>query len=196
MPRYVVGITGASGSIYGVRLVEELLKRKNEVHLVITQNGEKVLKYELGLDSEGLASRFAKYEEQGGVIKRYDVNDLFAPIASGSFPADGMTIIPCSMSTLGFVANGMSCNLLHRAADVFIKEKRKIVIVPRETPLSPIHLENMLKLSRMGASIVAAMPAFYQHPETIEDMVDFVVGRVLDALDIKNELFNRWNGVD
>ncbi|SHM59256.1 4-hydroxy-3-polyprenylbenzoate decarboxylase [Caldanaerovirga acetigignens] len=195
MPRYIVGITGASGSIYGVRLVEELLEKKNEVHLVITENGEKVIKYELGFDVEGLISHFGKYERLGGVIKRYDINDLFAPIASGSFPADGMVIMPCSMSTLAFIAGGMSHNLLQRAADVFLKEKRRIVIVPRETPLSSIHLENMLKLSKMGAHIVPAMPAFYQNPKTIEDMVNFIVGRVLDALNIQNKLVNRWEGV-
>ncbi|KXG78060.1 MAG: flavin prenyltransferase [Tepidanaerobacteraceae bacterium] len=195
MARYVVGITGASGSIYGVRLIEELLKAKNEVHLLITENGGKVLKHELGFDMEGLVSHFGKYERLGGVIKKYDIHDLFAPIASGSFQADGMVIIPCSMSTLAFIAGGMSHNLLQRAADVFLKEKRKIVIVPRETPLNSIHLENMLKLSRMGVHIVPAMPAFYHNPKTIDDMVNFIVGRVLDALNLPNQLYERWKGV-
>jgi len=192
MARFVIGITGASGSIYGVRLIEELLKGKHEVYLLITENGEKVLKHELGFDIKGLISHFNKF---GGTLKNYDINDLFAPIASGSFKADGMVIIPCSMSTLAFIALGLSHNLMQRTADVFLKEKRKIIIVPRETPLNSIHLENMLTLSKMGAHIVPAMPAFYQNPKTIDDMVNFIVGRVLDILNIQNQLYTRWKGV-
>ncbi|MCG0276040.1 MAG: UbiX family flavin prenyltransferase [Thermosediminibacteraceae bacterium] len=192
MARFVIGITGASGSIYGVRLIEELLKGKHEVYLLITENGEKVLKHEFGFDIKGLISHFNKF---GGTLKNYDINDLFAPIASGSFKADGMVIIPCSMSTLAFIALGLSHNLMQRTADVFLKEKRKIVIVPRETPLNSIHLENMLTLSKMGAHIVPAMPAFYHNPKTIDDMVNFIVGRVLDILNIPNQLYTRWKGV-
>ncbi|WP_422447684.1 UbiX family flavin prenyltransferase [Thermoanaerobacterium sp. DL9XJH110] len=196
MARFVVGITGASGCIYGVRLIEELLKGKHEVHLSVTENGGRVLKHELGLDTEALISHLGKFEKSfGGTLKNYDINDLFAPIASGSFKADAMVIIPCSMSTLAFIAHGLSHNLLQRTADVFLKEKRKIVIVPRETPLNSIHLENMLALSKMGVSIIPAMPAFYQNPKTIDDMVNFIVGRVLDILNIPNQLYDGWKGV-
>ncbi|TYP50357.1 UbiX family flavin prenyltransferase [Thermosediminibacter litoriperuensis] len=196
MARFVVGITGASGCVYGVRLIEELLKGKHEVYLLITENGDKVLKQELGVDTETLVTNFGEFEKYGGALKHYDINDIFAPIASGSFKADGMVIIPCSMSTLAFIACGLSHNLLQRTADVFLKEKRKIVIVPRETPLSSIHLENMLTLSKMGAHILPAMPAFYQNPRTIDDMVNFIVGRVLDTLNIPNHLYDRWKGVE
>ncbi|MGB9840088.1 UbiX family flavin prenyltransferase [Thermovenabulum sp.] len=195
MARFVIGITGASGSIYGIRLVEELLKRGNEVNLLVTENGEKVIKYERGLDREELLGYLKKFSIREEDFKYYDIHEMFAPIASGSFKADGMVIIPCSMSTVAFIAGGMSHNLMQRAADVFLKEKRKLIIVPRETPLSSLHLENLLKLSKMGALILPAMPAFYHAPESIDDMVNFIVGRVLDSLDIPNELYKRWKGV-
>lgn len=195
MARFVIGITGASGSIYGIRLVEELLKRGNEVNFLVTENGEKVIKYERGLDREELLGYLKKFSIREDDFKYYDIHDMFAPIASGSFKADGMVIIPCSMSTVAFIAGGMSHNLMQRAADVFLKEKRKLIIVPRETPLSSLHLENLLKLSKMGALILPAMPSFYHAPESIDDMVNFIVGRVLDSLDIPNELYKRWKGV-
>jgi 4-hydroxy-3-polyprenylbenzoate decarboxylase len=186
-----VGITGASGSIYAVRLVEELLKYGHEVHLVITDNGRKVMAYETGLDGGQILQKTGGISRRSGI---YDNSDLFAPIASGSFKTDGMVVIPCSMATLGEIASGSSKNLLGRAADVCIKEKRKLVLVPRETPLSSLHLRNMLTLSEAGVLIFPAMPAFYHRPSSVGEMVDFIVGRVLDSLGVKNELYKEWDG--
>lgn len=190
MGRYIVGITGASGSIYGIRLIEELLKSSKEVHLIVTDPGKKVMNYETGYTFELLMKHL---EEFGGKITIHDVDDLFAATASGSFRTDGMVIVPCSMSTVGELANGMSKNLLGRSADVCLKERRRLIIVPRETPLNTIHLKNMLSLSEAGAIILPAMPGFYHKPETVEAMVDFVVGKVMDSLGIENDLFKRWN---
>lgn len=189
--RYIVGITGASGSIYGVRLVEELIKMGNEVALVFTYYGKKVLQYELDISIESILQEYKGYT---GNISIYDNMDLFAPIASGSYPVEGMAILPCSMTTLAKAANGISDNLLNRAADVCLKEKRKLIIVPRETPLNAIHLKNMLKLNEAGAVILPAMPSFYHKPKTMEDMVDSIVGRVLKSLEICNKLYTEWNG--
>lgn len=191
MASYVVGITGASGSIYAVRLLEELLKADCEIHLVITENGKKVLAYEMGYALDVLISNL---NQLGGILHFYQIDDLFAPIASGSFKIDGMVILPCSMSTVAEVSMGLSKNLLSRAADVCIKEKRRLVIVPRETPLSTIHLRNMLTLSELGVTIMPAMPGFYQKPETISDMVNATVGRILDYLGLENNLYMKWNG--
>ena len=189
MARYIIGITGASGSIYAVRVIEELLRGGHEVHVVLTQNGEKVLSYELERDFEKV---FSEFKQCGGKMIIHDIENLFAPIASGSFKVDGMAIVPCSMSTLGEIANGVSKNLLGRAADVCIKEGRNLIIVPRETPLNPIHLKNMLTLSEIGINILPAMPGFYQRPKTIDDIINFVVGRVLSGLGIENNLYLKW----
>jgi flavin prenyltransferase len=190
LSKYIVGITGASGSIYGVRLIEELLKSGNEVHLIITESGKKVLSYETEYTVELLKKHL---EEFGSNIKIHDVDNLFAPTASGSFKTDGMIILPCSMSTVGEIANGMSKNLVGRSADVCLKERRKLIVVPRETPFNTIHLRNLLSLSEAGAVILPAMPGFYHKPETIEDIIDFVVGKVMDSLGIENNLFKKWN---
>lgn len=189
MARYIIGITGASGSIYGIRIVEELLRSGNEVHLVLTQNGNRVLAYELERSLEEVLSEL---KNCSGSLVVHDVEDLFAPIASGSFKVDAMAIVPCSMSTLGEIANGVSKNLLGRAADVCIKEGRKLIIVPREMPLSSIHIKNMLALSELGIKIMPAMPGFYQRPKTIDEIVNFVVGRVLTGLGIDNDLYLKW----
>jgi 4-hydroxy-3-polyprenylbenzoate decarboxylase len=189
MARYIIGITGASGSIYGVKVVEELLRGGHEVHLVLTENGVKVLSYELEKDIDEV---FSELNRCGGRMVIHDIEDLFASIASGSFKVDGMVIVPCSMSTLGEIANGVSKNLLGRAADVCIKEGRKLIIVPRETPLSSIHLRNMLTLRELGINILPAMPGFYQRPKTIEEIINFVVGRVLSGLGIENDLYLKW----
>lgn len=189
MARYIIGITGASGSIYGVRIVQELLRAENEVHLVLTKNGARVLSYELERDIDEALSEL---NNCGGKLIIHDNEDLFASIASGSFKVDGMAIVPCSMSTLGEIANGVSKNLLGRAADVCIKEGRKLIVVPREMPLSPIHLKNMLELSQLGINIMPAMPGFYQRPKTMDDIVNFVVGRVLSGLGIENNLYLKW----
>lgn len=188
MKKYIVGITGASGSIYGIRLAEEILKAQNEVFVVITDNGQKVMKYETGLEIDV----FLKRLECFGKVNLCDINDLFAPIASGSFKVEGMVIAPCSMSAIGRISNGISLNLLDRAADVCIKEKRKLIVVPREMPFSTVHLENMLKLSQSGAVILPASPGFYNKPESIDDMINFVVSRILDNLDIENNISKRW----
>ncbi len=189
MSKYIVGITGASGSVYGVRLIEELLNRGNEVLIIITDSGKKVLKYEMDYTVEILTRHLEQFESN---IKIQDINNLFSATASGSFKTEGMIIMPCSMATLGEIANGMSKNLLGRSADVCLKERRKLIIVPRETPLNTIHLKNMVSLSEAGAIILPAMPGFYHRPETIEDMIDFVVGKVMDCLGIENNLFKRW----
>lgn len=181
----IVALTGASGIAYGKRLLEVLRNREVETHLIITEAAEKVAKHELGItraDLEKLADH------------TYDANDLLAPVVSGSFKTDGMIIIPCSMKTLAGIAHGYAQNIVLRAADVMLKEKRKLILVPRETPLSSIHLRNMLELSKHGAFIVPAMPAYYHEPKTIEDLVDFVVGKVLDCLGIEHQLFKRWQG--
>ncbi|MBZ9687755.1 UbiX family flavin prenyltransferase [Clostridium estertheticum] len=189
MGRYIVGITGASGSIYGVRLIEELIKKDNEVYLVITNNGIKVLEYELEINFD-LWLRDIKKSK--GRLTLCGIDDMFSSIASGSFKTDGMVIVPCSMGTLSRISNGTSDNLLVRAADVMIKEKRKLILIPRETPLSSIHLQNMLFLSNLNVLIIPPMPVFYEKPKTIEDLVNITVGRILSSLNIDNEMYHPW----
>lgn len=190
---WVVGITGASGAVYGVRLCEALLERGLPVHLVVTEAGWRVLREELGWDT---SHRQATLEEKFGRFvvqpRYYPIADIGASIASGSFRTAGMAIVPCSMGTLSGLSQGASGNLLERAADVMLKEGRRLVIVPRETPLHAIHLENMLKLARMGVRIVPAMPAFYHKPLSMDELVDFMVGKVMDSMGIDNEMFRRW----
>ncbi len=192
----VVAITGASGAIYGLRLIEELLSAGFRLSLLISKTGFEVLKHETGLDwvgNEAEVTRLLRdhFREERGV-EYFAEDNFFAPVASGSSVPDAMVLCPCTMGTLSRIASGNSGNLLERSADVVLKEHRTLVLVPRETPLSDIHLENMLKLSRSGARIVPAMPAFYQKPKSVNQMVDFVVGKVLDALGIEHELFRRW----
>lgn len=191
--RLAVGITGASGSIYGVRLIECLLDQEYEVHLVVSNAGWRVIKEELGwniTDREGILNE--KFGSRPGSLVYHPINDIGASIASGSFLMDGMIIMPCSMGTLSAIAHGASDNLMARAADVMLKEGRSLVLVPRETPLHAIHLENMLKLSQLGVKMVPAMPAFYYHPKTMDDLINFLVGKVLDTLRIEHQLFTRW----
>lgn len=195
--RYILGITGASGVIYGVRLAEELLARECEVHLVVSNPGRVVLADELGWDfKQGVATACRQGIRFGfdGRLFVYDNQEIWAPPASGSFRVRGMVVAPCSMSTLAGIANGLSANLIQRAADVMLKERRPLILVPRETPLSAIHLKNMLELARLGVSIVPAMPGFYHKPQKIEDLVDFVVGKVLDLLEVDHGLFRRYEG--
>ncbi|NHN28725.1 UbiX family flavin prenyltransferase [Paenibacillus agricola] len=190
---WVIGITGASGAAYGVRLSSYLLSQGLEIHLMITDAGWRVLKEELGWDitkrKEAIQQQFGSHPEK---LHYHTIQDIGASTASGSFRTSGMVVIPCSMGTLSSIASGASDNLLERSADVMLKEGRPLIIVPRETPLHAIHLENMLKLSRLGVKLIPAMPAFYQGPQTIEDMVDFIVGKVLDSMGIEHELFKRW----
>lgn len=181
--KIVVGITGGSCAIYGVGLLKVLQALDIETHLVVSTMGEYVVKHECGMELEELKELASFY---------YDNRNLAASISSGSFKTDGMIIVPCSMRTLAAVAHGISDNLLTRAADVTIKEGRKLVIVPRETPLSVIHLENMLKLAKLGVKILPASPGFYHHPETIEDIVSIMVGRTLDQMGIDHSLLKRW----
>lgn len=190
---WIVGITGASGAVYGVRLVETLLAKGIPVHLVITDAGWRVLHEELDWDAsrrlDTLENKFGRFPAP---FRYYPIADIGAAIASGSYRTSGMAIVPCSMGTLSGIAHGASGNLLERAADVMLKEGRKLIVVPRETPLHAIHLENMLKLARLGVRILPAMPAFYNRPQSMDDLVDFLVGKVLDSMEIDNDLFRRW----
>jgi 4-hydroxy-3-polyprenylbenzoate decarboxylase len=189
-----VSITGASGVAYGVRLLQALSEAGVSVELVISDTAKIVMKEELGIEAgEGdLLSKLGIVNT--GKIHLLDFKDFTAPIASGSYPTEGMVVIPCSMGTLGAIASGLSQNLIHRAADCTIKEGRKLILVPRETPLSAIHLENMLKLSRLGVRIVPAMPAFYSGQQSIQELIDFVVGKTLDQMGIPHALYPRWVG--
>lgn len=196
--RIVVAITGASGGIYGAVLVAELLQRPIEVHLIVSDYGRKVMAHELGLSGPMLPflqSEFDMAPHENSLLKEYTADNLFAPPASGSFRHDGMVIAPCSMKTLAAIAVGFADNLVVRSADVCIKEKRPLVLLPRETPLSPIHLENMLKLARAGAVLHPPVPAFYHRPESIRDIVQATVGRVLDHLGISHHLTAEWGSV-
>lgn len=193
MKPWVVGITGASGAIYGVRLIQVLLDMGMDVHIVVSDSGWRVLQLEHQWDvanrKQTLDSHFGG---RAGNYHYYPNADVAAGIASGSFQTSGMVVCACSMGTLAAISNGNSDNLLERAADVMLKEGRPLLLVPRETPLHQIHLENMLRLARMGVSIIPAMPAFYQAPQSIQDMVDFVVGKLLDKMGIEHTLFRRW----
>ncbi|GEL08116.1 UbiX family flavin prenyltransferase [Salisediminibacterium halotolerans] len=187
-----VALTGASGAVYGVRIVQELLKSGHTVHFLLTGAAWQVLYYELGMDTSDrercLYELFGSHER----LFYHTDQEFSAPIASGSAQNDGMVIVPCSMGTLAKIAHGTSSNLLERAADVALKERRKLIIVPRETPLNSIHLENMKRLSDTGAQIVPAMPGFYHQPSNYDDLVNFVVGKVLDQLGASHNLFRRW----
>ncbi|MDQ0058193.1 UbiX family flavin prenyltransferase [Paenibacillus harenae] len=193
--KWIVGITGASGSVYGIRLVEELLVGGFEVHLVITEAGWRVLKEELGWETTrrqaALEACFGANLTDGRLVFHPNA-DIGASIASGSFRVEGMMIMPCSMGTLASIAHGISDDLMTRAADVMLKEGRTLLLVPRETPLHAIHLENMLALAKLGVRIVPAMPAFYYKPQTMEQMIDFLVGKVLDQAHIDHDLYRRW----
>ena len=199
MKRYILAVTGASGSIFGVRLLEELLK-VSEVHLVISSNTFPIIKDETGIDwtdksqkSEKTEDRIRKYFKTERLFF-YEDKQMDAPIASGSFKTDGMLVAPCSMKTLSGIANGYANNLIERAADVVIKEGRPLLLSPREMPFSAIHLENMLKLARLGVKIAPPVPAFYHQPKNMEDIVNFIVGKILDTFSIEHTLFKRWGG--
>ncbi len=189
--------TGASGLPYGVRLLEILLRSGITVHLVYTQAAQIVAKQEMDFilasrpqDTEKMfEERFGEYS---GKLKVFGIQDWFAPMASGSNPGDGMVICPCTMGMLGKIASGISDDLIARAADVMLKEKRTLILAPREMPFSAIHLENMLKLSHAGAVIMPPNPAFYTHPQSVQDLVDFVVARVLDHLGVEQTLMRKW----
>lgn len=180
--RLVVAVTGASGSIYAKNFLEAAKSHGIETHLIVTEAGKTVARHELG-DVEQLTA-LADYI--------YEPQDLKAPLASGSFRVDGMVIVPATMKTVAALAHGYNNNLLTRAADVHLKERMPLVVVPRETPLHAVHLENMAQLSRLGAVILPAMPGFYHHPESVDDLASFISGKILDQLGVPNKLYRRW----
>jgi 4-hydroxy-3-polyprenylbenzoate decarboxylase len=191
--RWIVGVTGASGIRYAVRLLQVLPSLLDEVHVVFSESALRVLH-----DEEGVAIGHShlSYQKLCGIeaanVVFYNPKDIGARIASGSMITEGMVIIPCSMATLGALAHGVPTHLVHRAADVVMKEGRRLIVVPRETPLSTIHLENMLTLSRCGVRVLPAMPGFYSQPKTLQDLIDHLVMKVLDAMGIPNSLVARW----
>jgi len=196
-PTVTVALTGASGMAYGLRLIECLLAADQGVYLLYSQAAHLVAKQELDLvlppraqDAERLFAE--RYGARSGQLRAFGKEDWFAPVASGSNPGDAMVICPCSMGTLAAVATGLANTLIARAADVMLKERRKLVLVPRETPLSAIHLENMLRLTQAGAVVLPANPGFYHRPAEVQDLVDFVVARVLDQLGVAHTLTARW----
>lgn len=183
--RIIVGISGASGAIYGFRLIEVLKQAGCEIHAVISDYGWQVLQHECNVDREGILAI---------VDFLHDVHNLAACIASGSFKTDAMVVAPCSMRTLGVIANGIADNLISRAADVMLKEGRQLILLPRETPLNAIHLANMLKLAQLGVKIVPASPGFYHQPQDLQALIDMMVGKICDLLNIEHNLFQRWQG--
>lgn len=209
MKRFTIGISGASGSIYGIRLIEELIKKNYKVYIVITKMGRLIVERELNInlytgikDKKEIKKNLLKHlKGETKIIERnlkekieyLPIDQMDSPISSGSFVTEGMAVVPCSMSTLSGIAQARSTNLLERAADVTLKEGRPLLLTPREMPLNVLHLENMLKLKRMGVIIAPPMPAFYSNPQNINDLVNFVVGKIMDSLKISNNLFTRWN---
>jgi flavin prenyltransferase len=183
--KVIVGISGATGAIYGVRLLERLRDAGVETHLVISRWGARTLMHE---------TPYSREQVEALASFTYPPGDMGAAISSGSFRTDGMIIAPCSAKTLAAIAHGFGDNLIHRAADVVLKERRRLVLLVREAPLSEIHLENMLKLSRMGAVVLPPLPAFYNHPRTIDDLVDHTVSRVLDQFGLETNGVERWAG--
>ncbi|GAV20364.1 flavin prenyltransferase [Mariprofundus micogutta] len=193
----ITAMTGASGAAYGLRLIQRLAEAGVAQHLLLSKAARVVLQQETGLNlpeqTELVISALAKHLNiSSHLLHNYELKDWFSPAASGSAGIKQMVIIPCSMGTMARIAGGMSDNLIERAADVILKEKRQLIIVPRETPLSSIHLENMLKLSHLGTHIIPAMPGFYHKPESITEIIDFIVDRVLDHLDLSNPEAKKW----
>jgi 4-hydroxy-3-polyprenylbenzoate decarboxylase len=183
--RLIIGITGATGTIYGVRLLERLRESGVETHLVISRWGARTLLHE---------TPYTREQVEALATVAYAPGDMGASISSGSFRTDGMIIAPCSAKSLAAIAHGYGENLIHRAADVVLKERRKLVLAVREAPLSSIHLENMLTLSRMGAMVMPPLPAFYNHPRTIDDIIDYTVARLLDQFGLEVSGAERWVG--
>ena len=183
--RIILGMTGATGAIYGVRILERLREAGAETHLVISRWGARTLLHE---------TPYSREQVESLATVAHNAADMGAAISSGSFRTDGMIVAPCSAKTLAAIAHGFGENLIHRAADVVLKERRRLVLVVREAPLSDIHLENMLKLSRLGATVLPPMPAFYSHPRTVDDIVDHTVSRVLDQFGLDVGGPARWSG--
>lgn len=193
--KLIVAITGASGSIYGLRLVSALVTLPMDIFVLVSRAGRQVAAHETDFKTGSLAGYLAqtgnKFHEQA-TLTEIDPSDFFAPVASGSFLHHGMAIAPCSMNTLAAISSGITDNLIHRAADVCLKEKRPLILLARETPLSLIHLKNMFRAANAGAIIMPASPGFYARPETIDDLVDSMVGRTLDHLGVAHDLTQRW----
>ena len=198
MPRSIcLAFTGASGMPYGIRLLECLLVAGCHVQLLYSQVAQIVARQEMNLELPGRASEAEKFFRNRfaglrGTLSVYGREEWFAPVASGSNPPEAMIVCPCTMGTLASIAQGLASNLIERAADVVLKEGRKLILVPRETPFSAIHLENMLRLSRAGAVILPPNPGFYHHPQDVQDLVDFVVARLLDLIGVEHALMRRW----
>ena len=193
-PPIIFGITGASGAPYAVRLLQQLARAKRPVSLIVSSHGLRLLDTEMGIGSVEALRTAVGRKSWDTYVTPYANEDRGAPPASGSALSAGMVVCPCSMGTLSAISVGASRSLIERAADVALKERRKLVLVPRETPLSAIHLQNMLRLSRAGAIVLPAAPAFYHKPATIDDMVDFIVARVMDQLGVEHTLGKRWDG--
>lgn len=197
--KIAVGWTGASGLQYGVQLVGQLLALGQEVHLVYTQAAQIVAKQELQITlpsqpekaKTALINQF-EWQKYASQLNIFTIQDWFAPLASGTGQIDALVICPCTMGTLASIAHGLSDDLLSRGADVMLKERKKLILAPREMPFSALHLENMLKLAQWGAIIMPPNPGFYQHPQTIADLIDFVVARILDQLGLKQTLLPAW----
>ncbi len=192
-----LALTGASGMPYGIRLLECLLQARKRVYLLYSQAAQIVARQEMSIPlparaKDAEAYFIERFSPEPGQLRVFGREEWFAPVASGSNPADAMVVCPCTMGTLASIAAGLSKNLIERAADVMLKERRPLVLVARETPLSSIHLQNMLRLSDAGATILPANPGFYHHPESIDALVDFVVARILDQLRIEHTLMPRW----
>ncbi len=191
----VMGITGASGAPYAVRLIQSLVAARQKVHLIVSSHGLRLLKTETDIDSvEALRKSVGDEQLWDSSVTVFSNDDRGAPPASGSAPSSGMVVCPCSMGTLSAISVGASRSLIERAADVALKERRKLVLVPRETPLSAIHLQNMLRVTRAGAVVLPATPGFYGRPQSIDELVDFVVARILDQLGVAHQLGKRWDG--
>jgi len=196
-----LALTGASGMPYGIRLLECLLEAGCRVQLLYSQVAQIVAQQEMGLELPARAKEAQAYFRESyaalpGELEVYGREEWFAPVASGSNPPDAMVVCPCTMGTLAAIAQGLASNLIERAADVVLKEGRKLILVPRETPFSAIHLENMLRLSRAGAVILPPNPGFYHHPKNVEALVDFVVARILDQLAVPHALMQRWGAAE
>jgi len=195
--KFIIAITGASGSIYGLRLISALMKFPVAVNVLISNSGRQVMAHETDFKS-GLLADYLKQNDavfhDMSELTEVDPSDSFAAIASGSFQHDGMVIAPCSMNTLAAISTGITNNLIHRAADVCLKEKRPLILLPRETPFSLIHLKNMTRVAKAGAIIMPPSPGFYTRPETIDDLVDTIVARAIDHLGVDHELVKRWGG--
>lgn len=198
-PRIVVGLAGASGTIYGQRLVEKLVHLGWDVHLLVSSSTWKVMQAELGRPGIGPGSPLTEWLNLDAAtiarrVTTYNIRDIAAPMASGTFRARAMIVMPCSMKTVAAIAHGYSDNLLTRCADCFLKERRPLIVVPRETPLSVIHLRNLLTLAEAGAHVVPAMPGFYSNPRSIDDLVDFMVMKVLELAGIEHDYDLAWKG--